>query len=586
MKRSKTTLLSAAMLVGGISIAGCGSSTTVGPAAKTTSTPQHGGTIVYALPGQVQVNWYFPLMDNGSNSVYNGYAQSLLYKSLLTLHKNGSIDYQRSLVKSIKPNKAGTQYTVTLRSNFKWSNGHPVTAQDALFTYEIAKAASAKNAPAPWPYAGADFGGIPNNVNTVTANSKYQFTISLKKPVNQEWFIYNGIGGGAFTPLPKSIWNKHPKNMTKELTWLAKVATQPTATEYQVVDGPFKLSNAVPSQHWTFVPNAKYDGHKAYVSKLIFQYESSSTAEFSALKTGAVQAGYLPHALWGSRQALASKYNLSPVIPMGYNDVLLNMNVGHKNAANNAPNGVGSIFKHLYVRQALQMAINQSAINTAAFQGHAALGNGSVLAKPKTVFYDTHLKMQYPYNPSSAKQLLLKHGWKDVNGVMTNKAGQKLKFTMLYTSGSQAFTEEATIIQQGLKKIGVALTLRPEPFSTIIAKTNNQWQIEDYGGISYNGSYPSGGGLFGSPGVGLNSQGYYSKTMASLIHATHQPFASKSASLAALYKYEAYVSKHLPALWVPYPPLYLENAKTVHGVASSFNPFTQGISPNYWWVSK
>ncbi|WP_053959080.1 peptide ABC transporter substrate-binding protein [Sulfobacillus thermosulfidooxidans] len=587
MKRNtskKITLASALAVTASLALAGCGSTpTTTSQPSSASLKPQSGGTIVMALPADSNVTWYFPLMDGPSDSVYNAWVQSLMYKSLFTIGPTGSIDYSRSIAESIKPNAAGTQYVVTMNPKYHWSNGHPVTAQDVVFTWDLIKAASASNAPAPWPYVGAGTGDIPSGVKSVVANGPYQFTVTLNQPANQEWFIYNGLG--QFTPLPKSVFDKYPTNMTQELNYLAKVATEPTSSVYQVVDGPFKLSQAVSSQKWVFVPNPSYDGHKAYVSKLIFQYETSGDAEFAALKTGQIQVGYLPNSLWGSRAALYNNYNLSVQNSLAYGDVLVNMNHGNSQASLNAPNGVGDIFKNLYVRQAMQMGINQQAINDAAFHGNAVDEVGIIPPKPKTIFFDPSLKTIYPYNPAQGKKLLEEHGWHEVNGVMT-KNGQQMKFQMVYSSGSQSFVQEATLLQQGWAKEGIDVSLKAEPFSTIIGLTNNQWDIMDYGGIAWGGSYPTGGGLFGKPGQGLDNQGYYNPEMVKLIALTHKPYPTQQQSLQALYNFQAFVAKDLPVLFVPWPPSYTEVAKNVHNVVKYANPFTGGISPNYWWVSK
>ncbi len=580
----KIALASGFVLASSMLLAGCGTtSTTSTTSSSAVGKPQYGGTVVMALAPDSNVTWYFPLMNGLQDSLYNGWVQSFMYKSLLTYNNNGSINYQRSIASSIKTNAAGTTYTVTMNPKYKWSNGNPVTAKDVLFTWSIIKAASAPNAPTPWPYVGAGSGDIPTGVKSVVQDSTYKFTVTLDKPSNQQWFIYNGLD--QFTPLPQSVFDKDPGNMTAELKFLGTIATNPNAPEYKVVDGPYNLTQAVSSQKWVFTPNTKYDGHKSYLSKFVLQYETSSDAEFAALKTGAIQAGYLPNSMWGSRSALDSSYNMSVVRALGYDDIIPNMNYGNATASLNAQGGVGKIFRHLYVRQAMQMGIDQATINTAAFHGNAAVETTIVPSLPKTQFYDPNLKPIYSYNPTAGKKLLEDHGWKEVKGVMT-KGPEKMKFTLVFSSGSPSTEQEVTLIQEDWAKEGIDVTLKAEPFSTIVGLTNDQWQIEDYGGISWGGSYPTGEGLFGKPGEGLDSQGYSNNTMNSLIAATHLPYSTTAASLNALYKFQKFVAQDLPVLFVPYPPGYDENAKDLHGVVANSNPFTQYFSPNYFWLSK
>ncbi len=154
-------------------------------------------------------------MNGLQDSLYNAWVQNMMYKPLFSLNSNGSINYSRSIASAITPNAAGTQYTVTMNPKFQWSNGTPVTSADVLFTWHIIQGASAANAPAPWPYVGAGTGDIPTGVQSVVADGPHQFTITLKQPANQEWFIYNGLGD--FIPLPKAAFDKYGTSTASDM---------------------------------------------------------------------------------------------------------------------------------------------------------------------------------------------------------------------------------------------------------------------------------------------------------------------------------------------------------------------------------
>ncbi|NMP24454.1 hypothetical protein HIJ39_19210 [Sulfobacillus sp. DSM 109850] len=101
--------------------------------------------------------------------------------------------WKSSVASKITYNNAGTVYHVFIGKKWKWSNGQPVTAQDLLFSWNAMKAASAANAPSPWPYVGAGTGDIPDGIASVVANNSHEVTFTLKQPANQQWFIYNGL---------------------------------------------------------------------------------------------------------------------------------------------------------------------------------------------------------------------------------------------------------------------------------------------------------------------------------------------------------------------------------------------------------
>lgn len=542
----------------------------------------NGDTVVMALPSQVNLNWFNPIVDIPDNSLYNAWVWNQLYHPLIQLKNNGAFNWQHSIASHVQYNSKGTVYTVTMNRKWHWSNGTPVTTKDVLFTWHLIQDTSSPKAPKPWPYTGAGTGDIPTGVQSVTAQGPYKFTVTLKAPANQDWFIYSGLN--QLTPLPASVWNRYPKNLVREDNFIASLADKPMAPEYQVVDGPYEFSQAVTNQKWVLVANPHYDGHKPAVKRIIFQYFSSDTAEFAALRTGQVQFGYLPFAQWGARSQLTGHYRLWFFYPLQYNDVLLNMNEG-KTAAKTAPNGVAKLFNQLYIRQAFQLGINQNAINKATLNGNGIDEYTAMAAKPKSVFFPPNLKAAYPFNPKRGMRILEAHGWRMKNGVMT-RGKTKLQFTLQYTSGNQQFTEQATLLKQGWGEEGIQVSLVPRTFNTLIAETPNQWEIIDYGGITYGGSYPSGDGLFETPGVGLNQQGYYNPTMVKLIKASLKPYPTIKMDHEALWRYLAFVGRDLPILFVPDAPTYEEVAKNLHGTHASMNNFTEEVEPQYWYYTK
>jgi peptide/nickel transport system substrate-binding protein len=533
-----------------------------------------------ALPPQTDINWYFPLFDIPSDSLYSAWGLNMEYHSLIQLNNNGSFNWQHSIASHVAVNAAGTVFTVTMNKKWHWSNGAPVTSQNVLTTWKLIEDTSSSKAPAPWPYAGAGTGDIPGGVKSVTTQGNYQFTVTLKKSVNKLWFMYNGLND--FEPLP-SVWLKYPTNLVQEDNFLSKAATDPSLPEYQIIDGPYRLVDAVNNQKWVYDANPNYDGHKPQVKTVIMTYEGSNTSEYAALKTGQVQFGYLPNSMWGNRSQLNGIDKLWFMYPLQYNDMLVNMNQS-STKVNTAPDGVAKLFNQLYIRQAIQLGIDQPAINKVSFNGNGIDEYTAITAKPPTEFFPPGLKALYPFNPARGKKLLESKGWREVHGVMT-KGKQQLSFTLDYSSGNSSLTDEVTLIQEGLGQEGIRVKLNPETFNTLIAMKPDQWEMMDYGGITYGGSYPSGDGLFETPGVGLDTQGYSNPEMVKLIQASLKPGTTK-ASLQALYRYLAYVAKDLPMQFVPDAPTYEEQVKDLHGVQSSFNPFEQYPYPQYWYYSK
>lgn len=562
-----------------IGLSGCG-------AATSASAHKSAATVVVAMTPQSSPNWFFPVISSTSYTEINAQVQYLMYKPLINLNKTNEVDYATSLAQRIRYNPEGTQYTITLGTRYKWSNGQPVTAQDVVFTWDLIKAAAANGAP--WVYGASGSGGVPSDWKTVKAVGTHTVVITLNKPANPQWFIHNGLS--QITPVPKSVWDKYPGSMTQELKYILKVSNSPTNPAYDVVDGPFKFQSWQPNDYWAFVPNPSYGGHKATIGKLEFAYESSASSEFTGLKTGTVDVGYLPPSLWNTKKELASIDDFSTSYLFGMNYLLLNMN-------SKAPGRIGRVFQHRYVRQALEMGIDQKGIIDSLYHGLGVATDGPVPAVPHTAFYDPALNTPlYPYNPVAGEKLLEEHGWSLVNGVMT-KNGQKLAFPFIYVSGSQTVANMAQLLKTDWAKEGIQVSLQSLPLDELLGEavpaSAGRWAMAYWGaGWTYQlDYYPTGGNLFAS-GAGENSGSYDSRTMNALIQATYEP-GTPTQIQSRMDAYEQWAAKDLPVLWMRwFPQGYARevglnvHAKNVHGTVSTFNPVTDFLYAQYWTVSQ
>lgn len=551
-------------------------STTTG--AASTMAVQKGGTAVVSLPNASNITWYLPIENSANAQIQNAELYTQLYPGVLYINSAYQIDYADSFANKVTYNATGTVYTISLKTNWKWSDGKPVTASDVVWDYNLIKATDSPKAPAPWPNYNAGSGGVPDNVKSVVAKNSHTVVITLNKPTNQQWFIYNGIG--QLTALPEHAWNKYPKNMTQEITYLGKEATN--SNFVNVVDGPFKLTKAVTNQEWDLAPNPYFGGHKTVLNKLVLEYVASSSAEFAALKTGTLDVGTLDQSQLGSKSALTSiGDSILPGYNFGYYYVALNQLKGSVH---------NSAFNDLKVRQALEMGIDQNTIHSAIDHGYDAQQYGPVPFTPKTIFADPKLKNPvYAFNVAKGKQLLESDGWKMQNGVMT-KDGQQLKFTMLYYNGSEADTQMNELIQQDWKQMGVVVDLKPETFSNLIGVVTNtsqpgKWDAYSGTGITYGGSYPSGEQLF-EPG-GLDDFGYNNATEKALINKTLEPSASQAEWQKNFFAYEEFTAKELPVLYTnTAATIHVESPK-VHGLSADYLNTTTGYPLfNYLWMSK
>jgi peptide/nickel transport system substrate-binding protein len=364
---------------------------------------------------------------------------------------------------------------------------------------------------------------------------------------------------------------------------------------WQVVDGPFRLTAYDATDGGaTVVPNKQYSGPvKPSLDKLVMAPFTTDSAEFNVLQSGnKINIGYVPPQnvpvyrgkTWcatgpcvGANNAqLAANYNLSPLYGWAINYFPLNFT---------NPTS-GSIFKQLYIRQAMQSLMNQTLWIQLYESGYGVPDYGPVPVIPPTDFASAQESTNpYPYNPAHARALLSSHGWNVVkNGLTTcvkpGKAadecgagipkGAPLSFNYLYYNGAVSFNSQIQELQSSWAQAGIKVILAGKSFGDVVGVALPcssgkacPWDIANWGGgWTYAPDYyPTGEEIF-TTGAGSNSGDYSDATADKLIVDTNV-----SSSLSSLHTYENYLSQQLPVIWQPEGAYQLtEIGKNVCGV--------------------
>ncbi|NMP22754.1 peptide ABC transporter substrate-binding protein [Sulfobacillus harzensis] len=564
--RLRMTAVVAGMVSLGAVLAGCGSSTTV---AQSPPTPS---ALTIGLATGQNMNWWPPIQSAtacGNVVGGGGINGPESYMPLLWVNRHDNINLSRSIASGIQVSQNDTVFTIHLNSKWHWSNGQPVTASDVAYDADLVLAAAQKSSPLTYCFTGT--GGVPTDWKSVTAEGAHTVVITTTKSVNPIWFEHNGLS--QLVPIPKKTWDRY-SNVDQELHWIQSISDSPSNPVYQVVDGPYRVAQAVHNQHWTYVANPQYDGSKPKVKKVTYEYEPSASALLGQLKSGEVAYASLPFSLYQSASDIKG-YHVVHETFLGYSDIAINF---RSNAAS-----VGPLLNHLYIRQALQMGIDQASYIQSMYHGLGVQNYGPVSKEPSNPYYDPTLKNPDPYNPAKGRKLLEAHGWHLVKGVM-EKNGQKLTMPMLYASGSVSFQRIAQVLQQSWAKEGIQVTLSPKApqnLSTIIGtpSDSNQWALAGGLGWGYGPDYyPSGGGLFAT-NSGYNLGAYHSPTMNRLIADTY--LGGTSAQLKSRFDaYEVYTSQQLPVLWMPNKDDLEIVSNQLKGFRQNWNTIQQYVPAN------
>jgi peptide/nickel transport system substrate-binding protein len=610
----------AALLAVGVaacSSSGSSSTPSASSSASPTGTKVAGGTAKVALPSGVTLSYIFPYTPLTNANEYNAEGfQMLMYRPLYYFGSNGvsvAVNYPLSAANAPTYSADGKTVTITMKG-WKWNNGETVSAQDVIFWLNMMKAE-------PSNYYGYVPGLMPDNLASYSATSPTTVVLNLKSPVSSVWFTYNQLAeitpmpmawdvtsasakagsGGCTTDTAKDKWAKCAAVYNFLAAQAKNAASYATNPIWGVVDGPWKLSSFNTDGHVTFVPNPAYSGTpKPSLASVQMEPFTDDTTEYTALKTGQLDAGYIPSQDLPQRTGgnvlptvnpLGSGYNLAPAYQFGIFYMVINFN---------NPT-VGPAFKQLYVRQALQELVDQPGIDNAVYRGYAYPTSGGVPAQPPSQWVPSIQNQNggqgpYAFSVANAKSLLTSHGWSEVGGVMTCQdpskcgtgvtKGTQLKLTMNYATGVQAFTQEVAVYKSDAAQAGVVVDLVPQSFNTIIGETTPckpgpkcTWDILNFGGWNFNGPgfEPTGEPLFAT-GASSNPGSYSDPKMDQLITGTHT-----SNSLAVFQQYAAYTAQQLPFIWLP-------NSYTVWAIndklaAVGFNPLADFL-PEFWYYTK
>ena len=394
-----------------------------------------------------------------------------IYKGLIS--ENGLTgELEPALAESWVLSENKKRIIFTLRSELKWSDGKPLTADDVIFTYQDIYL----NKKIPTVYR--DFlrigssGAFPSvkkidrrRVEFILPEPFAPFLRYIEKlkilPAHAlRDTILSTDGDGK--PLFLSTWNTN---------------TQPQKI---ISNGPFKLANYIPSQRIILEKNPFYWRNDSagnslpYIDKLIIQIIPSTDNQLIRFRSGELDSiGVDPEAFQLlKREEERGKYKIYNRGTLGYRFVGFNLNQAKNSEGKPLLNPIKSRwFNNLAFRQAVAYAINRQQINNTIYRGlgeikHSPLGvQSSYYLSP-----EAGLKV-YKYNPEKSKKILLDSGFQynDANELL-DENGNRVEFTILVKSEEKIRIDTAVKIQGDLSHIGIKANLQILNFNSVLKK--------------------------------------------------------------------------------------------------------------------
>ena len=214
----------------------------------------------FRVASDTQITTFNPFL-----SYYDGELDIIgnIYPSLMSLDEQGKpVPY---LATSYKTAADNLTWTFTIKSGLKWSDGQPLTAKDAAWTFNLIMHNDV---------AATSNGSLVSNFKTVTAPNDTTLVITTKNP--QANMLYVSIPVSGIAIVPEHIWESRVSDLKNDKNM-----------DFPVVGyGPWILTGNVTNQYATLSANKDFFMGAPKYDTLISQYFTNSDSAVAALRSG------------------------------------------------------------------------------------------------------------------------------------------------------------------------------------------------------------------------------------------------------------------------------------------------------------
>ncbi len=339
-------------------------------------------------------------------------------------------DVEPWLAESWSRSADGRQYTIKLRPNVQFSDGAPLTADDVLFSFDVAYA------------VGGDTLRVDGKRLEVAAIDPLTVSLIFPRPFAPELRILDNL-----LILPRHKLQDALRNGTIVKAW--GVATPPSQLAGL---GPFVLSSYSPGQRLVFVRNPHYwrrDSRGAalpYLDRVTLDVVADQNTQLLRLQSGETDAtaSAMPADAYASLKqgADAGKLRLYDLGAALYPDLLwFNLKPGAF-----AGDPRASWIQRDELRQAIALAVDRQAFIDTVYLGAGIPIFGPVSPANKRWYWSATPAI--PHDPARARKLL------ESIGVTPDRPA---RFTILTMKGRPAFERAVSVIRDELGKVGVTV---------------------------------------------------------------------------------------------------------------------------------
>jgi peptide/nickel transport system substrate-binding protein len=368
-------------------------------------------------------------------------------------------ELEPSLAESWTRSPDGLTYTIRLRPGITFSDGHPFTADDVVFTFAALYD----------PKAGcelADAVRLDGKNLKVSAPDPLTVVVTFPVPFAPGVRILDNV-----PILPKHKLQAALQAGTFDSAWNLK-----TPVADIVGLGPFVPTEYVPGQRLIFSRNPRYfrkapdGGPLPYLDRVTMEVVPDQDAQMLQLDAGQIDAvdsnmrpeDYAPL----KRSADAGRVKLLDLgVSYDADSLWFNLKPGAY-----AHDSRAAWLQRDELRHAISLAVDRKAFADTVFLGAGAAAYGPETTANKRWFSAD--VPQTPYDPTRAKALLASIGLvdRDGDGTLDDPQHHPVRFTLLTQKGKTQLERGASVIREDLKRVGVVVDVVPLDFKSLVER--------------------------------------------------------------------------------------------------------------------
>jgi peptide/nickel transport system substrate-binding protein len=358
-----------------------------------------------------------------------------IYPSLLQYDTTSpNYDYLPGFATDWSQSADGMTITFKTVPNAKWSDGEPLTADDAAWTLNTIE----KYADGPT----GTWAGSTQFTKSIKATDPNTLVVTYDRP------SATGLFELGFTPiLPPQVWEQYATGDGKGIT---QFANAPENGQPLVGGGPFIMTEYRKNDIALFEKNPNYYGTQPQIAGFGLQFYRDEDAMVTALKTNQLDAiNEIPPTSVETLQSAGIHVYQGEALSL--RDFIFNMNpdkTSHQELLNPR------------VREAMEYAIDRQAIIDTAWVGHAYPGSTIIPAGNATAGTEWHDPNVQPlsYDVDAANQILDGLGYdRGTDGIRVAE-GHPMSYDVVFPQDEEGAGDRAfQIIQQGFQKIGIQI---------------------------------------------------------------------------------------------------------------------------------